>query len=192
MSKAQLGVIAALVFVMVALGVYFCMSIGYKNREVALRNLVKAKQEDNKNVFDNTWKQISQVAEVTDAQRDALKDIIVGYAKARDGGGGSLAKAIHEAVPNVDTSTFNNLQNIIVAARNKFERTQTELLDYNREHDVLLESPVSGWFLSGCQHIDVTIVTSSRTQNAYFTGKDDDVSVFKRSKPEAPKAEANR
>lgn len=183
MSKTLMAVIVAGVCLVLVLIIYISMSISYKNKEVQLRNLIKTKQTDNKSEFDNVWKKISQVAEVTDGQKEALKEIIIGYAKARDGGGGSLSKSIHEAIPNVDTSTFNNLQNIIVSARDGFTRRQKELLDFKREHDILLDSPVSGWFLSGCQHLDVTIVTSSRTEKSFDTGKDDDVDVFKHKQP---------
>lgn len=183
MNKTWMIVIVAGVCLVLALVIYFCMSVSYKNREVQLRNLIKTKQTDNKSEFDNVWKKISQVAEVTDGQKEALKEIIIGYAQARGSGGGTIAKSIHEAIPNVDTSTFNNLQNIIVSARDGFTRRQKELLDYKREHDNLLDSPISGWFLSGKEHIDVTIVTSSRTEKSFDTGKDDDVDVFKHKQP---------
>ena len=172
--------LASVVCVVLLIVIYICTSISYKNKEVRLRNLVKMKQEDNKNQNDVTWKKISQAAQVTDAQKQALLEIVTGYAKARDnGGGGTLAKAITEAVPNVDTSTFNNLQNIITAARDSFARNQTELIDYKREHDILLDSPVSGWFLSGCQHLEITVVTSTRTAKTFETGKDDEVELRK-------------
>ena len=172
-------VVAGVVGVFLILG-YAGMTISYKNQEVRLRNLIKTKQTDNKNVFDSTWKKIAQSAEVTEQQKDALKEIIIGYAEARGKAGGSLANLVHEAVPNVDTSTFNNLQNIIVSARESFTRTQRELLDYKREHDILLDSPISGWFLSSCNKIDVTIVTSTRTEKTFESGKDDEVNVFKK------------
>lgn len=162
---------------------YFVMSVSYKGQEARLRNAVKAKQEDNKNEFDNVWKKISQVAQVTEEQREALKDIIVGYAQGRGTGGGSLAKSVTEAVPNLDTKVYQNLQNIITSARDGFTARQKELLDLKREHDNLIDSPISGFFLSGVQKIDVKLVTSTRTEKSFETGKDDDDSVFRKHKP---------
>src|SRR5579864_7402620 len=109
------------------------------NREGSLKVTIENKQTDNKNEMDNMWKTISQVAQVTDAQKNALMDIFNGYASARTGQnkGGSLANWIKEAVPNVDTSTFNNLQNIITSKRDGFVQRQKELLDLNREHNTM-------------------------------------------------------
>lgn len=177
------GIIGGACLLIVAVVIYMMMSLGYHRKENNLRQLIVAKQRDNQNQFDNVWKKISQVAEVTDGQKEALKEIIIGYAQARGTGGGSIAKAVHEAVPNVDTSTFNNLQNIIVAARDGFTRNQRELLDLKREHDTVLTDPISGFFVGGKSPIEVTIVTSSRTAQSFESGKDDDVSVFKRQKP---------
>lgn len=178
MGKYAIVAVIAVILLMVV--GYFLMSLGYHRKENNIRQLVLAKKTDNENQFDNTWKKIAQVAEVTDGQKEALKEIIIGYAKARDGGGGALSKSIHEAVPNVDTTTFNNLQNIIVSARDSFTRNQTELVDLKRAHDLILTDPISGFFLSDKQPIEITIVTSSRTGHAFDTGKDDDTSVFKR------------
>jgi hypothetical protein len=151
------------------------------NREIALRNQIEAKQVDNKNVYDSTWKQISQCAQVTDAQRKALMDIITGYAEKRSGnGGGSLATSVREAVPTVDTSTFNQLMNIVQASRSRFERVQTEIIDLNREHKNCITMFPSSIICGGRPLIKIDIVTSTRTDNAFVTGKDDDVDVFRK------------
>lgn len=151
------------------------------NREISIRNQIEAKQIDNKNVYDSTWKQISQCAQVTDAQKTALMDIITGYAKGRSGnGGGSLATSVKEAVPSVDTSTFNQLMNIITVSRSRFERVQTEILDLSREHNNCLTIFPSSIVCGGRTKIKIDIVTSTRTDNAFITGKDDDVNVFQK------------
>lgn len=181
MKYAVIAIVAVVLLVGLVL---FCMNISYNNADARLRNLAKTKQEDNNNEYDSMWKKIAQSAEVTQAQRDALKDIFEGYAKARTGSGegGSVAKWIQESVPNVDTSTFNNLQNIITSARDRFTQRQKELLDIKREHDNILDTAPSKWFVSNTTRIDVQIVTSSRTKKAFDTGVDDDVDVFKKPK----------
>src|SRR5688572_6671641 len=91
--------------------------VGVRNTANGLRESITAKEQANTTVFDNMWKKISQSAQVTDAQKDALKEIFTGYAQARSGGGGgsngSFINAVHEAIPQVDVSVFRNLQNII-------------------------------------------------------------------------------
>lgn len=154
------------------------------NREGTLKVALEAKQDDNKNEMDGMWKTISQTAQVTEEQKNALIEIFNGYAGARTGAnkGGSLANWIHEAVPNVDTSTFNNLQNIIVGKRDGFVQRQKELLDLNREHNAMFRVFPDNIILSvfGRKETQVVIVTSDRTENAFHTGKDNDVELFKK------------
>jgi len=184
MSKLLIAVLGILGVIFFAAVIVIITVISTANRETNLATAIHAKQRDNQNEMDKMWKTISQVAQVTDAQKNALMQIFTGYAQARSdgkaGGGGSLATWIKEAVPNVDTSTFNNLQNIITSQRDGFAERQKELLDLNREHDALLQRIPSGWILSmmGRKSIEVTIVTSTRTESAFKTGKDDDVNVF--------------
>jgi len=106
----------------------------------------------------------------------------MGYAQARTGTGdkGAIMSWIQESVPNVDTTTFNNLQNIIVSSRDGFTMRQKELLDLSREHNTMLGQIPWGSILRamGRNAIEITIVTSSRTEESFESGKDDDVSVF--------------
>ena len=82
------GVLGILAVVALFLVVWF---VGVMNQEVRLRNAIVAKQRDNTSEFDNMFKKISQVAQVTDAQKNALLEIFKGYAGARsaDKEGGS-------------------------------------------------------------------------------------------------------
>lgn len=154
------------------------------NKETRLRNQITAKQTDNTSEYDNLWKKLSQSAQVTDAQKEALREIIVGNAQARKSGGGSLATVVHEAVPTVDTSTFNNLLNIVTSSRDAWTMRQKELIDLKREHDNIIDLFPSNLIcmVLGRQKIDIKIVTSSRTGEAFKTGKDDDVDLFNRKK----------
>jgi hypothetical protein len=187
MAKWVIALICGGVVMLVMGAILLFWCIGLFNSEARMRNQIVAKQKDNTNEYDNTWKKISQAAQVTDAQKQALMDIIVGNSKARagNGNGGQLATFVHEAVPNIDTSTFNQLMNIVTSARDGFTMRQKELLDFKREHDNLMDTfPGSLLFsLLGKTKIDVTIVTSSRTEDAFKTGKDDDVDVFQKKAP---------
>lgn len=173
-----LGILAAVLFLSITTCSYV---ISVLDREATIRNMVSAKQIDNTNVFDNMWKTISQTAEVTDTQRQALLEIFTSYAESRTpDSAGRIISWIQESVPNVDTTTFNNLQNIIVSSRDSWARNQRELIDLDREHDTPFDRVVSGTILSifGRERTEITIVTSSRTQRAFATGTDDDVNVF--------------
>lgn len=174
-----LAVVGSLVAGLFVLGGFVASSY---NRHVTLTTLYDAKLKSNEASFDNTWKKISQVAQVADSQRDALKQIFVEHANARNSGGskdGSLMKWIQESVPNVDVSVYKNLQNIITSARDSWTQNQNELVDVSREYNMFIRqfpnnmvAAVFGW-----QTITPKVITSSRTQNAFETEKDDNVSL---------------
>jgi hypothetical protein len=176
-SVSIIGVILVCLFM---IGGMF-VSIG--NKEVDLATAIQSKQLDNNNEFDSMYKKISQVSQVSEKQLSALKDIFVSYADARTPDkAGSVMQWVTEAIPNVDTSTLNNLQNIITSSRDSWTMRQKELIDLNREHNVLLRKFPSSIILSimGRKEINIQIVTSSRTEKAFETGKDDDTDVFKK------------
>ncbi len=171
---ATLGVVGFLVlFIAIAW-------ISANNSEARLRNQFEAKQVDNTSQFDNMWKKIAQVAQVTEKDRESLAQIFVQHAQARtgDGGGGAVMKWIQESVPNVDSSGYRNLQNIIVASRDSWTDNQRQLLDIKREHDNLLDTFPSSIFVGGRGRLKAVIVTSERSDEAFKSGRDNNTNVF--------------
>jgi hypothetical protein len=167
-----------LVTIVAAIIVAAIMGISYSNEEIQLRNAIVAKQRDNQSELDNLQKKISQSVQVTDLQVKALEDIIIGNANARNTGkSGAIATWIQEAVPNVDTRTFENLQNIIVGSRDAWTERQKELLDMNRAHDNLITTFPSSLFVGGRGKIDVVIVTSQRAKSDFASGEDNDINL---------------
>ena len=154
------------------------------NQEATLATAIEAKQQANTAEFDNMWKKIKQVVEIPDREMDKLKDIFVSNSDARTSDNqGQMMAWITEAVPSVDTSSFKNLMNIITSSRDSFTMRQIELVDLNRERNKLLATFPSGFILKifGRKPIDITIVTSTRTEKAFETGKDDeDLDLYKK------------
>ncbi len=159
--------------------IYFLMGVSYKNAEKRLRNAIVNKQNINVAELDTVKKTIAQSVEVTDMQKDALVEIIVGNAKARKGGSGTLATLVTEAVPNVDTGVYKQLMNIIAGARDTFLTRQKELQDLKREHDNCIDTFPSSFFVGDKSKIDIVIVTSTVAKEAFKTGVDDDVKLKK-------------
>lgn len=161
----------------VAVIIVVSMFVSYSNQERRLRNQITAKQRDNTSELDNVQKKISQSVQVTDLQIVAIKDIIIGNAQARKGGSGTLATLVTEAVPNLDTTTFNNLQNIIAGSRDAFTMRQKELLDLKRAHDNLIDTWPSSMIVGARGKIDVVIVTSAHVKENFRTGEDNDIKL---------------
>lgn len=175
-------VLVGFIILGVTIGIFVAgAGISYYNQDAVLRTAINAKMTDNTNEFDLMKKKIKQTAKVSDKQIEGLKQILVGYADARTNkeAKNQMMTWVTESVPNVDTSTYNNLQNIIANSRDRFAMRQKELIDMKREHDLLLTKFPSGVFLAvmGKKKIDITVVTSSDTEKAFKTGKDDDTDL---------------
>ena len=184
MSKGLIATLAVVGAVVLSVIVVAVMYVSTSNTEIRLRNQISAVQTDNTNEFDLMWKKIQQVAQVTQTERESVERIIIGYADERtSNSSGSFINAVREALPNIDNSTFTNLQNIIVSSRDRFANRQKQLIDLKREHDNILLTFPGSLFVGGRPQIEITIVTSSRTQEAFQTGVDDNVGVFSAPAP---------
>ena len=87
-------------------------------------------------------------------------------------------KWIQEANPNFDTSLYKDLAQSIEIQRTEFQKVQERMIDIKREHEVLLTTVPSKWFISNKTPIEYTIISSTRSKVVMETGLDDDVSLF--------------
>lgn len=177
MKYTLIGILAFLVvvgFSVVGTG------INLYNQEVQLRNQIVAKQEENKSNFDNMWKKIKQSTNVSDKYKDGLKEVLAAYTDGRKKESSQLLMDwTKEAIPTFDSSIYKQLNNIIVSSRDDFTLNQKELIDLNRQHDVLLDKfPNNIYYrIMGINKINITVVTSTKTDKAFEVGKDDDVEL---------------
>lgn len=183
MNKFLIAIVIAVV-AFVGFGAIGIYGISTYNTAKRLHNLYDAKLVDNTSEFDNMWKKISQTAQIAEAKKDGLKEIFNGYATARSGNGdgGSLAKWVQESVPNPDLSEYKIVINIVTGSRDSWTNRQKELVDIARQYNEMLAVFPSNVFLGlfGMEKIDPKVVTSSRTDTAFKTGKDDDTTLFKK------------
>jgi hypothetical protein len=63
--------------------------------------------------------------------------------------------------------------------REEFRKTQERMLDILREHNVLLTTVPSKWFIKNKETIEYTVISSTRSKVVMDTGLDDDVNLFK-------------
>lgn len=164
-----------IILCMISLGlVVALMWMGYVQREVAMRSAIEAQQDSNKASHDTMWKILKDQAGVTDEYKEAFEKIYPQLISGRYQDKGLLLKFVTESNPTFDTSLYKKLMASIEAERKTFLRDQKKLRDLKREHDILLKSPPSSWFLAGKQPIDVVLVTSDRSEAAFETGKDNE------------------
>lgn len=172
-----LGVIA-LIGLVLAFGI-----VGMYNGQSTIKNTYEMKVKDNQSEFDNMWKKIQQVTQIPEAKKNAFKEIFVEYANARtQQGQNQMMTWIKESAPNVDLNTYDNAMNILVASRDSWTMRQKELVDiarvYNQNLVVFPKNLILGAF--GFKSIDPNIITSTRTDEAFKTGKDDNTELFKK------------
>lgn len=172
----------AAVGAVLVLGLMFgLMYMSYSNSEVRLRNAVAAQSKANETSFDTCWKVIQGQAQVADKYKDSFKDIYVGLMEGRHyEKGGDLMKFITEANPAFDVKLFEKVSNSIEAQRTAFMRDQQKLIDLKREHDNLLTTMPGSWFLGSRAPVEIKIVTSTKTEKTFQSGKDDETDVFKK------------
>lgn len=171
-----LVVLIALIGGLVVPGIW--MYVSYSNQEVTLRKHGEAKEKNNKIIFDKTWKIIQSQAKVADKYKDAFGEIYKNIMDARyDGKDNLLFNFVTESNPNFSTELYVKLANSIEAQRTEFAMNQTALVDIAREHELLLTKIPSKWFLMGRKPMDIKIVTSTNTEKAFETGKEDDLGL---------------
>jgi len=184
--KLSGGLIAILVvvglFVLTGLGIVGWW-IGTSNKEIDIRNQATAQQQANTAVFDKVWKTIQQVAGVSDQYASNFKEIYNGIMKERyqgDAKGAPLFKWIQEQNPNFSTDLYAKVSDAVESNRAEFLMVQKRLIDIKREHDNIRLKFPSSIVVGGRPALEIQIVTSTKTEKAFATGKDDDVDLYKK------------
>lgn len=177
---APLAIVSVLVLGVVGLlGMY----ITYSNQEVELSTQFGAQTKANSVIYDKVWKTLQQKAGVADQSADKFKEIYASIMDSRyDGKDQVLMNWIQESNPNFDMSIYKDLSLSIEANRAEFANVQNKLIDIKREHQNLRLKIPSSIFLSikGVKELELKIVTSTRTEKSFETGKDDDIGLFEK------------
>lgn len=176
------GVIAGLaVFALVlVLGSSFCFGyIGFGNTANNFENQITAQFSQNKNVYDNGWKKVREVAQVPDMYADKVKEVFVASIQGRYGDGGAKATflALKEANPQIDASLYAKVQLVVEQFHDQFEQNQARLISIKQEYQNYLNATTSGRFYNNLGHyprLDLSkyeIVTSDKTETDFTNRK---------------------
>lgn len=180
-KAAVVGMLLCVLAVFMAGGCW----VHFTNREVSLRNAIRAQQEVCAAYYDKVWKVLQQKAQVSDQYKAAFQTIYTGLIAGRYSpeNGGSLLRLIHEANPAFDTSLFRSLLASIDGEREGFFREQKRLLDLKREHDDLRGRFPSSLVVGGVPEVEIMVIRSERTDRVYETGQENDIDLFPARKP---------
>lgn len=167
------------VFTLIGVSKYFST----QNTEIDLRTTTVAQNKKCEAYFDKMWKILKQKAGVTDQYKQAFSEI---YPKLIEGrysanGDGSLMKWITESNPSFDASMYKDLMKSIEIERTGYFNEQATLIDMQREYEAFIKKVPNRWFLgSEIKPIEIKIITSSSTKDAYATGEENDIELFEK------------
>lgn len=181
-SKQITGLVVGAIAAIILLWWVFA-GIGVRNAEAGLRAQFSAVQKANTVDYDAMWKIISQTAQVPQQYSEDFKSA---YTSILSAGGPSNDSAVKNLfavaagmrVPQLDASIYRKVQDVVESERTKFANAQKQLLDIKREHDKLRTTFPGYLFVGGATPLEAKLVTSSKTEKAFETGKDDDTKVF--------------
>lgn len=155
------------------------MYFTYNNQEVNLRKESDAQRGKIEAVYDQMWKIIQQKSKVSDEYKKSFSEI---YPKLIEGrysqGDGTLMKWITESNPNFDVSLYKDLMNSIEIERNGFTTHQSRMLDIIRQHETLINTMPSKWFVSNKTSIEYVVISSTKSKEVMVSGEDNDIELF--------------
>jgi len=164
------GVLLCGLAVVAGIGLYWMSTY---NRAVMLENKFNAIVSENKTSMDNMWKTIQQKYQIKSDYSREMVQLMNAAIEGRKGG--SLFKSTTEAMPGLDASIYKDVMASIEGKRDMFKRSQDMQIEIKREHDNIRTTMPSSIFVGSRPELKLQLVTSTRTDNAFATGKDDDV-----------------
>lgn len=183
MSGMKIGAMIGIVVLFFG-GMAAMYGIGVVNTEIELRNQYEAKLDANKAVHDAMWKTIQQVAAVPSKYAKDFAGIYQPLMEARYGTGeggnsdGSLMKWIQERNPEFNSDLYGKVQTVVEAKRAEFKTVQIAARDIKRTHDNLMQTIPSRFFVGGVEALPIVMVTSTRTEETFEEGVDDNLELF--------------
>lgn len=172
-SSAQITILTLVVLGIIVGGILFMIRIGVNNTDASLRNKAKAQQTVNMATKDKVWRILKQQAGISQTAFDKFDSIYTKIFDARYKDQNLLTKFVNENNPQLPTNMLQQVMDNVMVLESEFTMCQKQLADIKREHDDLLMKEPGCWFLANKDTLQIVIVTSTSTKNAYTTGIDD-------------------
>lgn len=178
-NKTLIVALVGVIGVIVLAGLVIAGSaIGAYNKGNRFEQGIDATYQNNESILTNYTQKVQEAARVTDMQKNDIKEVITAALAGRYGKDGAKAvfQAIHEQNPQIDSTVYKKLQEIIVAGRDEFQNNQTRLIDQTRSYKTALGSFPGGFFMHmvGYPKIDLAKykpLVDGDVANQFATGK---------------------
>ena len=170
---ASLGVVLVLVLSIVT------SYVGAANFGNATEMRLKAKVENNENIYAQGTQKIIEIAQVPQMYVDDITKVTAAAIGGRYGADGSKAvfQMLKEQNPQLDASMYKKIQQVIESFRDEFKNSQTEMLDIRRSYETALGTVWQGLWLrtAGYPKLDLSkyvIVSTDTAATAFKTHRD--------------------
>jgi len=181
MNRITAGILIGFVVLILGLGIDACST---NNSCVRQENGLEAQYQQNQNNYANFFNKLKETATVPAMYASDLERVYKSAIQGRYGADGSKAvfQFIQEHNPQVDSSLYKKVQDVIEAGHNSFEADQKTLLDKRRVYqNTLGELPGSmiahmmGWPKVDLKKYDPVI--NDETEKAFKTKKAGPISL---------------
>lgn len=173
-----LGIVAAIALTLIG---SYITNANYGNRAEVT---IKATWEDNENILAQYSLKVMEVAQVPDMYKNDIKEIYTAALSGRYGENGSTAmfQFLKEQNPQIDSSLYTRIQQIMEAGRNEFRVAQTRLVDQKRSYETNLGYFWKGFWLTRAGYpkialADYKVITSNYATEAFETGVDEGITL---------------
>ena len=179
-SKIMLLVVLGL-FILVGF-ITFMMRIDVNNRANQIRNQANAQEQGNMIIKNKVITILKQKAGLTDESVSKFSEF---YGKIMDKNAyGTEVQAsplftyVKSFNPTFPISMYQDLASDITALQSEFAMTQLKLVDLKREYTNILTTEPDCWFLKNKDTLNITIVVTSSTREAFAKGIDDNIDLY--------------
>lgn len=181
MKSIQRGI--STIALLIGLGLILLISIpsyiNAKNFGVKTENALRAKVENNENIYAQGTQKVMEIAQVPSMYAADVGKVTRDAINGRYGADGSKAvfQMLREQNPQLDASMYKKIQQVIESFRNEFQASQTEMLQMRNNYENALGYFWQGMWLSfaGYPKIDLSqfkIVTTDKAAEAFKTHRD--------------------
>jgi hypothetical protein len=158
------------------------VAVGWNNQAIELESSFEAQVKANESTYDKMWKVISKKANVANKYSEDFKSSFSSIMQGRYGESQNRQQAmfnwIKEQNPSFDASLLKGLSASIEGLHNEFDMAQKRMISIKQSHQNLRKKFPSSLIVGSRDELVLKMVTSTRTDKVFKSGKDDDVSVF--------------
>ena len=180
-TGAIIGAIAVGFVAVAVIGSYVSAANQGNRLEVA----ISAKYQDNENVYASGSQKIVEIAQVPAMYVEDITKVTTAAIGGRYGADGSKAvfQMLREQNPQLDSSMYKKIQQVIESFRDEFKNSQTALLDQCRNYETLRGNVWSGFWLNLARYPkkDITkmctIVTTDKARQTFETKRDTGITL---------------